>query len=175
MTVHTRAAGTLLQATGPPQGDLRSRAETPSAVTRGGFSNCVRVGEAEQMSGPPPKDAANRRRRNAPARGEWQTAPGIGWQHGETPPPPTGLRKSSRDAWETWMGAWFASFWTPGDLPSLRVLIRLYDQVERGHLERAGDVRLWQSTYGITPAGQLARRWQRPHLSAVHREGAVRS
>ena len=27
------------------------------------------------------------------------------------------------------MGAWFAAFWSPADLPGLRQLVRLYDQV----------------------------------------------
>jgi hypothetical protein len=66
------------------------------------------------------------------------------------------------DAWDTWMGAWFASHWTPDDLPGLRTLIRVYDQVERGEFQRAGELRLQMDTYGITPKGQQDRRWARP-------------
>jgi hypothetical protein len=57
------------------------------------------------------------------------------------------------------MNAWFAAHWTPSDLPGLRQLIRLYDQVERGEFQRASELRLQMDTYGITPKGQQDRRW----------------
>jgi hypothetical protein len=60
------------------------------------------------------------------------------------------------------MGAWFAAHWTLDDLPGLRTLIRLYDQVERGEWPRATELRLSMDTYGITPKGQQDRRWARP-------------
>jgi hypothetical protein len=90
----------------------------------------------------------------------------MGWQHGPRPKPPTGLMPASRSAWATWFGAWFASYWTPGDLPGLRILVRLYDAVERGEHQRAGELRLWADNYGITPAGRQARRWQPPEKPA---------
>lgn len=70
--------------------------------------------------------------------------------------------QSSLDAWSTWFGAWFASFWTPADLPGLRQMVRLYDQVERGEFQRAGELRLRMDTYGVTPKGQQDRRWKPP-------------
>ena len=102
------------------------------------------------------------RTRHKPKRGEWAAPPGAGWQHGEVPGPPDGLVEASRLAWETWMGAWFAAFWTPDDLPGLRQVIRIYDQVERGEFQRANELRLQMDTYGITPKGQQDRRWKRP-------------
>lgn len=69
---------------------------------------------------------------------------------------------ASVEAWETWMGAWFAAHWTPEDLPGLRQVIRLYDQVERGEFQRANELRLQMDTYGITPKGQQDRRWEPP-------------
>src|SRR3990167_7664509 len=108
----------------------------------------------------PPKP--NRRRRNRPIRGDYQTADATGWQHGEIPPAPEGLMPASVVAWDTWMRAWWAAHWTPDDLPALRQLIRLYDQVERGEFQRAGEVRLSMDNYGITPKGQQDRRWVRP-------------
>lgn len=114
--------------------------------------------------GPRPKEA--RRRSNKPVRGEWQAADG-GWQHGETPEPPDGLLEASRKAWITWMGAWFAAHWTPDDLPGLRQVVRLYDQVERGEFQRASELRLSMDTYGITPKGQQDRRWTRPKPDEV--------
>jgi hypothetical protein len=112
--------------------------------------------------GQAPKDQTQRRNRTDPGRGEWHPAAGVGWQHGATPAPPDGLLEATRQAWDTWMAAWFAAHWTPDDLPGLRTLIRLYDQVERGEWPRATELRLSMDTYGITPKGQQDRRWARP-------------
>lgn len=114
-------------------------------------------------NGKTPKDRADRHNpHEIPKRGEWQPAPGLGWQHGDIPKAPTGLLKESRTAWDTWMHAWFAAFWTPDDLPALRQVIRLYDQVERGEFQRSSELRLVEDTYGITPKGQQDRRWKKP-------------
>lgn len=112
--------------------------------------------------GPAPKDPSQRRRRNVPVRGEWTSTPGIGWQHGDLPPVPPRLVAASRVAWDVWMRAWFASHWTPDDLPGLRQVIRLYDQVERGEFQRANELRMQMDTYGITPKGQQDRHWAPP-------------
>lgn len=92
----------------------------------------------------------------------WKSAAGEGWQHGDTPAVPDGLMPASDEAWRVWFSAWFAAFWSPDDLPGLRQLVRLYDQVERGEFHRAGELRLQMDTYGITPKGQQDRRWIRP-------------
>ena len=99
---------------------------------------------------------------DAPTRGEWQSAASDGWKHGDMPAPPDGLMPASVEAWSVWLGSWFAAFWTPADLPGLRQLIRLYDQVERGEFVRASELRLQMDTYGITPKGQQDRRWSAP-------------
>lgn len=109
-----------------------------------------------------PKSQAQRRNTAAPQRGEWNQAEGEGWQHGDPPPPPEGLMPASVEAWSTWMRAWFAAHWTPDDLPGLRTLVRIYDQVERGEFQRANELRLQMDTYGITPKGQQDRRWAKP-------------
>jgi hypothetical protein len=114
------------------------------------------------MAGHGPAPAEKRRRRNAPERGDWQPTPGSGWQHGDIPRPPAGLLAVSRDAWDTWMRSWWASHWTPDDLPGLRVVVSLYDQVARGEYVRAGELRLQMDNYGITPKGQQDRRWSPP-------------
>jgi hypothetical protein len=115
--------------------------------------------------GAPPQP--ERRRRAAPVRGEVQSATAVGWQHGKVPPPPDGLMPASVEAWTTWFAAWFASFWTPGDLPGLRVVVRLYDQVERGEYTRATELRLWSDTWGLSPKGRQDRRWRKPEASAA--------
>lgn len=95
-------------------------------------------------------------------RGEWSSAAAVGWQHGDTPKPPDGLMDATVKAWQTWMESWFAAHWSPSDLPGLRQLIRIYDQVERGEFQRANELRLQMDTYGITPKGQQDRRWAQP-------------
>jgi hypothetical protein len=114
--------------------------------------------------GPPPK--TSRRRANAPERGDWVPTEGTGWQHGpKVPPMPAGLMPRSRKAWRTWFRSWFASHWTPADLPALEQVIRLYDQVERGEYQRATELRMMMDTYGITPKGQQDRRWKPPEAA----------
>ena len=65
------------------------------------------------------------------------------------------------------MRSWFAAHWTPDDLPGLEVVITQYDAHRRNAAPKANDatavVRL-MDTYGITPAGQQARRWSPPKL-----------
>jgi hypothetical protein len=112
-------------------------------------------------------------RRGKPTRGEWQPTEDSGWQHGEIPEPPGGLRDSSLATWQTWFQAWWAAHWTPEDLPALRLLIRLYDRVNRGDLARLSELRQLMDSYGITPKGQQDRRWLRP--DPPRREPAVPS
>ena len=115
-------------------------------------------------AGRKPKDPGTADQRNT--KFVWTYAEGVGWQHGAVPEPPEGLMPASVVAWSTWMGAWFAAFWSPADLPGLRQLVRLYDQVERGEFQRASELRLQMDTYGITPKGQQDRRWKPPVVEA---------
>ena len=118
------------------------------------------------MAGRGPAPAPNRRRANKPVRGEWvaPVAGAAGWQHGDVPELPEGLMPATVDAWRVWFGSWFAAHWTLEDVPGLRQVIRLYDQVERGEFQRASELRLQMDTYGITPKGQQDRRWVRPEV-----------
>lgn len=124
------------------------------------------------MSGPAPKKPDERRRRNVPAGGEWQPAPGSGWLHGDVPVPPDGLREAALETWGSWFSAWFSSFWSPDDLPMLRRLIRLYDECDRiedgdwtekvrpappyAELRQLGD------RFGLSPAARQKLRWLPP-------------
>ena len=114
-----------------------------------------------------PKPEDQRRNHHAPRLGEWQATPGIGWQHGDVPSPPPRLRAESRAAWATWMGGWFAAHWCPGDLPNLRLLIRLHDRcLSPGATgSERSELRLLMDSYGITPKGAQERRWQPPPLT----------
>lgn len=118
------------------------------------------------MAGRGPQPKEDRVRRVDPIKGDHIEATGVGWQFGDTPVAPDGLMPASLEAWSTWMASWFASFWTPADLPGLRQLVRLYDQVERGEFQRAAELRLQMDTYGITPKGQQDRRWKPPQAPA---------
>ncbi len=116
------------------------------------------------MPGPPP--AKNRRRREVPNFGDWEPAPGIGWQHGDIPKAPSNLTKPSRDAWATWFHAWWASHWTPDNLPQIRKCISLFDAHERGESKAVTELRQWMDGLGITPYGQQKLRWLPPEESA---------
>lgn len=121
--------------------------------------------------GPAPKQNRQRTRdEKQRVRGSWKPAPDVGWQHGDIPAAPDGLMPASATAWDVWLKAWFAAHWTPDDLPGLRQLIRLYDQVERGEFQRASELRLQMDTYGITPKGQQDRRWAPPKAAETPQE-----
>ena len=114
------------------------------------------------MAGHGPAPKASRRRRTEPLRGDWVAPGDTHWQYGEVPEPPEGLMPAALEAWNIWFGAWFAAFWKREDIPGIRQIIRLYDQVERGEFQRASELRLSMDTYGITPKGQQDRRWRLP-------------
>jgi hypothetical protein len=86
------------------------------------------------MAGRGPAPSLDRYRRADPTRGEWKPSTERGWQHGDLPAPPAGIRPSSGATWETWLKAWWTVHWTPDDLPGLRLLIYLYDRVSRGDM-----------------------------------------
>lgn len=112
------------------------------------------------MRGRPPLEPEQRKNPRSKPDRNWTQAPSRGWQHGDVPECPEGLMPASQNAWAVWLTAWFAAFWSPDDLPGLRTLIRVYDQVERGEFQRAAELRLQMDTYGITPKGQQDRRWK---------------
>jgi hypothetical protein len=122
--------------------------------------------------GPAPKAAS--RTRVKPTRGTPKAAPGVGWQHGAVPKPPDGLMAASRTAWSTWFKAWWAAHWSKEDLPGLRHVILLYDQVERGEFQRSAELRLSMDTYGITPKGQQDRRWTPPKVEEPEKKAPTK-
>lgn len=118
--------------------------------------------------GPAPKE--DRVGHVVPTRGEIQQADAPCWK-GDVPPAPEGLMDASLEAWSVWFGSWWAAFWTPADLPALRQVIRLYDQVERGEFQRCAELRMMMDTYGVTPKGQQDRRWKAPVAPEVAKPG----
>ena len=114
------------------------------------------------MAGRGPAPDPVRVRHDRPVRGDWRTPDAIGWQHGKVPACPMDVEPATRRAWKTWFGSWIAAFWTPEDVPGLRMLALIYDAVEQGDFTRAPELRMWMDTYGLTPKGQQDRRWRRP-------------
>jgi hypothetical protein len=131
------------------------------------------------MAGRGPAPDSQRLRRGAPARGDWQPSPDGGWQH-ELPEPPAGIAPAAAQVWRSWFTAWWAGHWTLDDVPNLRFVIRLSDRVNRGDVKRAGELRQWMDSFGLTPKGQMDRRWRRPDPPRskapweVRREAAAR-
>jgi hypothetical protein len=113
------------------------------------------------MAGRGPAPDPQRVRRGKPARGDWKPSPDSGWQH-DLPEPPPGLLTSSVTVWEGWFRAWWAGNWTEDDVPQLKLVIRLWDRVHRGDIRRLGELRQLMDSFGITPKGQMDRRWERP-------------
>lgn len=117
------------------------------------------------MAGRGPAPKLDRRRQVEPARGEWKPAPGVGWQHGEIPPAPTGARsQAAMTTWTTWFRSWFASYWQIEDLPNLRLVIKLWAKADSGEASgtERSELRHLMDSYGITPKGQQDRRWASP-------------
>ena len=93
---------------------------------------------------------------------EWTHAERKGWQHGDLPRCPTGLTKPAKDAWRIWFSSWWASFWTPDDVPTLRIVVCLLDESERGEYQNLPKLIQLMDRYGITPKGRQDLRWAPP-------------
>ena len=110
-------------------------------------------------TGRKPKEPGTADQRNT--KFVWQFAEGVGWQHGDLPEPPDGLKAESIEAWNLWFGAWFAAFWTLEDLPGLRIMVELYDKVRSGGID-SGKLLPYLDRYGVTVKGQQDNRWAPP-------------
>ena len=126
------------------------------------------------MPGPPPKE--QRRRRNVPAAGEWQPAPGYGWQHGKTPPAPPGLSARARRRWSDWFQSWAASFWKPEDLAAIEAAIMLYDKLMREPSSAtATALGQYLDRFGLSPKGRQDRRWKPPETQPEQEKAPAES
>lgn len=123
--------------------------------------------------GAPPKLPSQRHGAHKPLRGEWQSSPGVGWQHGPIPDPPADLQPPTLAAWDVWFKSWPASHWTPADLPGLRTVAQLLDAVVRGNLTRTTELRVWMDGLGLSPKGQQDRRWLPPTAGPVDLAPAI--
>lgn len=104
---------------------------------------------------PDPPGTSNRQ------RAQWKHPQAPGWQHGRRPNPPSGLSDAGKKAWQTWLGSWWAYFYTPDDLPGLELTVKVYDGCLLGHVDVAKVTPLLDR-YGITPKGRQDLRWAEP-------------
>jgi hypothetical protein len=107
--------------------------------------------------GPAPKDPAQRRRRNAPARGEWvhlkplakpvlPTLPKRGQYEG-----PWSAR--TRDAWAAWRQDPVTGTYSSADIAAAVELAWLFEAAVHGK-EKTSEVRLRMDGLGLTPKGK---------------------
>src|SRR5438309_1512057 len=119
-------------------------------------------------TGPVPKDPAQRRRRNEPARGEWVDLPEL-----EKPVLPSLPRRPSRDGgwsartkavWSAWRADRVTSQYAPSDVAAAVELAWLFEEYVRG-AKVAAEVRQRMDGLGLTPKGKRDLRWRVPAAS----------
>lgn len=123
--------------------------------------------------GPPPKDPGQRRRRNAPARGEWVDLEPLveavlpEWDSSWTCP---------RELWDAWRADPVTGQYTPADVAACVVLGREFAGLA------SSEQRLRMDGLGLSPKGKRDLRWRvvesepavvRPRLAEVRRLRAV--
>jgi P27 family predicted phage terminase small subunit len=111
------------------------------------------------MPGPPPKPPDRRQGRGARTSTKRAGAGLVALPAGkvEAPPPPAGLLKATRDAWERFWGSSLASLVVPDtDLLALRRLWTLYDERARA-LNGYRKARLVRGSMGQVALSPLAR------------------
>lgn len=127
------------------------------------------------MPGPAPKPPEERRRRNAPASGEWITLPAEPYE-GPRPKLPSrmnGRKPSAATAatWESWWADPAAHMWTPSDHQALLRLIRLVEDYHvTAKLDVLREIRLQLAMFGLTPAGRQQRHWNLPSTAGHQSE-----
>lgn len=102
--------------------------------------------------GPAPKPAGQRRRRNAPARGEW-----IELYPLDEPVVPEAAEHwtpEARRRWEVWRSDPVTSLWGPADTFAARELAEHFD------VFNPSEQRLRMDGLGLTPKGKRDLRWR---------------
>lgn len=105
----------------------------------------------------PPGASVTRHEKKYP----WQHAEGQGWQHGDLPEHPDGLKAESVKAWREWFASWWAWYWTPADLPQIELAALAYDAAVRDVSALPKALPLLDRL-GITPKGRQDLRWAPP-------------
>ena len=110
-------------------------------------------------TGPPPKFAGARRRRNPPARGDWIEIPPL-----EAPVLPEldelfegEWAPETLFAWEAWRQDPVTALWTPADVSFAIDTILLHNAMTPS---TANEIRLRMDTLGLTAKGRQHLRWK---------------
>jgi hypothetical protein len=117
--------------------------------------------EGTLVPGPPPKPPALRRRRNRRAGEGTITTIDPAGEHRPIPPLP-------RRRWHEQTRAWWKTLWRSPiaaqfiavDIPALHVVALLRDGLWRGQLELAGELRLQEARFGLTPLDRRRLGWE---------------
>jgi len=106
--------------------------------------------------GPAPKPEEQRRRRNAPGRGEWVELPPTNTARAPKMPtaPRGGWAVGTKEAWKLWHADPASLVWSPADRAAVAQLAGLHHELERGKLSLAGEVRLRMESLGLTQKGK---------------------
>lgn len=117
------------------------------------------------MPGPPPKDPGARRRRNAPARGEWVDLDPLPAPILDPLPDLEGEAWSPNTfaMWEAWRADPVTAFWTPADLAYAMDTIMLHQAMTPSN---ANEIRLRMDGLGLTPKGKRDLRYRVPEQVA---------
>lgn len=116
-------------------------------------------------NGPAPKDPAQRRRRNAPERGDWVTLKPL--EHPVLDPLPVldgedlwSARTS--ETWEAWRNDPVTATWSPADRAYAMDTILIHQMVygPEGDVARANELRLRMDSLGLTPKGKRDLRYR---------------
>jgi hypothetical protein len=109
------------------------------------------------MSGPAPKRPSERRRRNAPAGGEWVELPAT-VEKPILPSLPRGKWSArTRQTWDAWRRDPATTQYTPADVAYALDTIRL---IEARADSLAGEIRLRSDGLGLTAKGKRNLRWR---------------
>lgn len=115
--------------------------------------------------GPRPKAAADRRRANDPARGEWTEIaepsrkrtpllPARGKGRGKWSP-------RTRYAWKAWWSDPASTQWSLADQELVLHLADVYEEwVREPTSSKAAEIRQLRDSLGLTPKGRQDRRWR---------------
>jgi hypothetical protein len=112
------------------------------------------------MPGIGPAPAAQRRRRNRPARGDWVDLPALDVPIlGDMPEHPDGKSWGGRTQalWEAWRRDPATAMWSPADYAYALDTLVLHNVMSA---RSANEVRLRMDGLGLTPKGKRALRWR---------------
>lgn len=112
------------------------------------------------MSGPAPKDAAERVRRAGAQRGEWLELPPVTDPVPECPLDDVCL--TALAAWASWWSDPASTQWLPAQRNAVLELLVLTNAFWQGETKVANEMRLRQDALGLTEKGKRDLRWRVP-------------